>query len=995
MRFLVVLWLTLAAVVSTAHAQYSEWQHSGSMWILTTPEGADLPDSAAVSEFPVLVRLHRDFFPFSEAAKDGRDIRFSSGDKSLAFEIENWKAESGKASIWVRIPEIIGNDRQEITIHWGNPDAASESSGKAVFNESNGCLSVWHLGAEVRDVVGTLKSDDKGTSRTTGMIGDARHFPGGKGVFCGDDITSFPIGSEPHSTQAWFRSDSSRGRILSWGKEKAQGKVQMWYQSPPHIYVDCYFSNGNTRATIPDRSRGWTHVVHTFHDGRARLFLNGEKVVDESSRAPSLNIERPARMWIGGWYNNYDYQGDIDEVRISSVARSTDWVRLEYENQKPNQSLVGLVVQPGDEFRVTPQSVEVNEGGAVEFTATAKGALKTYWKQLGDEKRILATDRLRLQFKPGRVTRDTQIALSFEAVYPDGVRRTELPVLVRNTLPEPAFALKGPAEWDGRTPIEIRPEITNLLALESAGVHKLTYDWDVSGLATVNQPQTDTLVLHRAQNSGQMTVTLSLSNGGEPTLVSTQIDVAEPASDPDVQRPQGEVEMPVEGQFYARDDSGQGTLYYRGVLKEKADRVFVRILADGKQFATKSKSLAADGSYELAVKLDAALVNYSVEFGIRGDNQEKVLHRAGDIVCGDAYLIDGQSNALATDTREDSPRETNDWVRSYGRPRFFKEGERENLWCRPVWKAHRRNQQTGEHIAELGWWGMKLANQLVESQQVPIFMLNAAVGGTRIDQHQRNEDDPTDLTTIYGRMLWRLRQAKLTHGIRAIIWHQGENDQGAAGPDGGYGWETYEKYFVSMSAAWKRDCPNVRRYYMFQIWPSACAMGRDGHGDMLRERQRTLPRHYSNMEILSTLGIQPPGGCHFPLEGWGVLADRVQRLIERDFYGAKFAEPITAANLIRTYYSDDQTAITLEFDQPVVWHDQLVSQFYLDDEKGRISSGSVKNNVLTLKLIEPGAFSRITYLKESSWNQNNLLRGTNGMAALTFCNVPIDPKPAD
>ena len=125
-------------------------------------------------------------------------------------------------------------------------------------------------------------------------------------------------------------------------------------------------------------------------------------------------------------------------------------------------------------------------------------------------------------------------------------------------------------------------------------------------------------------------------------------------------------------------------------------------------------------------------------------DRDKVLHRAGDIVCGDAYLIDGQSNALATDTREDSPRQTNEWVRSYGRPRFFKEGERENLWCRPVWKAQR------EHIAELGWWGMKLANQLVESQQVPIFMLNAAVGGTRIDQHQRNEADPTDLNTIYG-----------------------------------------------------------------------------------------------------------------------------------------------------------------------------------------------------------------------------------------------------
>ena len=196
-----------------------------------------------------------------------------------------------------------------------------------------------------------------------------------------------------------------------------------------------------------------------------------------------------------------------------------------------------------------------------------------------------------------------------------------------------------------------------------------------------------------------------------------------------------------------------------------------------------------------------------------------------------------------------------------------------------------------------------------------------------------------------------------------------------------------------MSAAWKRDFPNVRRYYMFQIWPSACAMGRDGNGDMLREQQRALPRLYSNMEILSTLGIQPPGGCHFPLKGWGVFADRAQRLIERDFYGAKFDEPITAANLNGAHYSDDKRAtINLEFDQPIVWDSQLVSQFYLDDEKGKIESASVKGNVLTLKLTEAGSFTRITYLKESSWNPKNLLRGTNGMAALTFCNVLISPN---
>jgi hypothetical protein len=187
---------------------------------------------------------------------------------------------------------------------------------------------------------------------------------------------------------------------------------------------------------------------------------------------------------------------------------------------------------------------------------------------------------------------------------------------------------------------------------------------------------------------------------------------------------------------------------------------------------------------------------------------------------------------------------------------------------------------------------------LLESQQVPIFIINAAVGGTRIDQHQRNASDPTDLTTLYGRMLWRVQPAKLTHGIRAILWHQGENDQGTDGPTGGYGWETYQQLFVDMSAAWKQDFPNVQHYYVFQTWPDSCSMdGRSGSGDVLSEQQRTLPQLYSNLSIMSTLGIRPPGGCHFPLAGWAEFARLIHPLIERDLYGKVPAASITPPNL--------------------------------------------------------------------------------------------------
>jgi len=933
----------------------------------------------------LLVRLHRDHFRFSETEEDGSDIRFSAGATPLSYEIDAWNKEAGTASIWVRIPLIKGNDRQEIRIHWGRADAKNASNGKAVFNASNGYIGVWHLGQEVRDLVGNLESEDKGTTKVKGMIGWARHFPGKRGVFCGTDIQTLPLGGAPHTTQAWFRPDTSNGRIVCWGNEKRAGKVTMCYRSPPAIRMDCYFSNGDVRAEIPGRTQGWTHAVYTFEEEQAILYINGMKRGAGNPRHTPMALERPARMWIGGWYDTYDYVGDVDEVRISGTARSADWVRLEYENQKPVQTLVGPVVQDGDVFSVSPSSVAMNEGETVELTARAGGAQQVYWSVIrGDQASVIASDRFKISFAAGRVTGDRACAIRLDAVYGDVMRSIEVPVTVKETLPEPEFALKAPKDWDGRQTIEIQPEIRNLEAMRNTGVGELDYKWDVSGLATIKDEESGKLVLHRAQNSGKMTVTLSLANGGDAVTASTDVVVQEPETDAWIPWVPGDNEMPVEGQFYTRDDSGKGSLYCKGSLAEKAEEVFLRVFADEKKYAEERRAPGKDGAYSFAIKLEPILVKYRIEFGTRTGGGETVLHRAGDIVCGDAYLIDGQSNALATDTREESPRVMNEWVRSYGRPRFFKEGQRENLWCKPVWKARK------EDLAELGWWGMELAKRLVESRKIPIFIVNGASGGTRIDQHQRNDENPTDLDTIYGRLLWRVKEARLTHGIRAIIWHQGENDQGALGPDGGYGWETYQHYFIEMSADWKRDFPNLSRYYIFQIWPSACAMGRDGNGDLLREKQRTLPRLYSNMEILSTLGIRPGGDCHYPLDGWSVFARRIQHLIERDFYGLEADGPITAPNLLRAYYTDAaRRSIALEFDQPVVWDDPLAGQFYLDDAKGCVVGGRVTGNVLTLRLREPAVFERITYLKEESWAQDNILIGKNGMAALTFCNVPI------
>jgi hypothetical protein len=975
----------LLVLLETAQAQYQGWRHSGSVYLLTTPEGANLPASASEDGFPLLVRLHKDFFNFSQAKAHGEDIRFSTSTGTpLAYQVEEWDSANGTAGIWVRIPTIKGNARQEIKLYWGKTDAASESNGSAVFNESNGFLSVWHMNDPVKDEVGTLTSINVGTTASAGMVGEGRHFGGGQGIKCGENITTYPSGASAHSSEAWFRADKPNTNIIAWGNEQAQGKVVMQFRSPPHITMDCYFSDGNVKGNSTLRMSRWIHVVHTYQREDSRIYVNGLLDGVSTSRGAPLAIRSPAKMWIGGWYDNFNFVGDIDEVRISKVARSADWITLQYENQKALQTLVGPVVQPGNRFSVSQSQVTLPEGKSVTIIAEAGGTQKLYWiLKRGGQETIAAVDRYSIAYDAGRVVGDQSFTIQFKAIYPDEVRTKDIAVTIREDIPEPVFTLKAPAKWDGRETIEVIPQIANLKEMQAKGVATLEYNWTVSDIAIIKEIARGKLILKRAQNSGKMTVTLAVNNGGAEVTAATTILVKEPRKDAWVQRTPAEDEKPEDNQFYARDDNNEGTLYYNGSLSNTADSVFLKVYADGKLIKTERQKPTTEKSYAFTARLKPGLIKYKVEFGSKAGGTETILRIAKNLVCGDAYLIEGQSNALATDTGEKSPPETSDWIRSYGSPRGEQNGPRQNLWCYPVWKAEKGEQ------AELGWWGMELAKRLVESQKIPIFIINGAVGGTRIDQHQRCETNHTDLTTIYGRMLWRVEQARLTHGIRGVLWHQGESDQGSDGPDGGYGWETYQQYFVEMSAAWKQDFPNLRHYYIFQIWPNSCSMG-NGHGDMLREVQRTLPRLYSHMDIMPTLGIKPPGGCHYPLTGWAEFARLMQPLIERDFYGKVPTTSITAPNLKKAYYtSTAKDAITLELDQPVVWADALASQFYLDGIADRVASGAVSGNVVTLQLKEASAVKKITYLKEMNWSQEKLMIGANGIAALTFCNVPI------
>ncbi|MCY3018133.1 MAG: DUF2341 domain-containing protein, partial [Planctomycetota bacterium] len=917
------------------------------------------------------------------AGQQGEDLRFSSGTGTpLVYQIEEWDAANGTASIWVRIPTIKGNARQEIKLHWGKADAPSESNGAAVFNADNGYASVLHMSEALKDELGAVTPVDAGTTLAAGIIGEGRHFVPGKGVNCGNHITTYPFSDSPFTSEAWFRAEpaAAGSMILYWGRyaTRFNGKtgdgneVAIGIDSPPRLGWGSD-GPGGARAGTALRMKQWTHVAATYAEGTSRIYVNGTPAGSNYHKA-AMSLVNDICMNIGGWRGgSYSFAGDIDEVRVSRVARSAEWMRLQYENQNPMQTLVGPVVQKGTEFAVSPTEISLLEGKKIAVGAKAGGAQKVYWILMGDgAERVVAADRYSYTLEAGRVVADKAFVLQFRAVYANEIKTIEIPVGIKEDIPEPVVALQAPAAWNGRETIEVILVISNLAAMKAKGACELKTTWAVSGGAVIKEGGLDKLILKRSQCSGTITIKAAVNNGGADSIATALIQVTEPKQDAWVQRTPGKDEKPEDNQFYARDDKNEGTLFYNGSLDQAADAVYLKVYADDKVFKTESQKLAADKTYAFTVKLKPGLVRYKVEFGTKAGETETVLRTVNNPVCGDAYIIQGQSNAEATGPNNgpavDPPTPFNDWIRSYGNSHNgsvkggWGNAIRTRIWGKPDYG-----------LCQIGAWGMVLANNLVEKYRIPICIMNGAVGGTRIDQHQRNEANHNAPATIYGLLLTRIEGARLTHGIRGVLWHQGENNQGSASPTGDYDWKSYQQYFVDLAAAWKQDYPNIQHYYIWQIWPSGCNMGGTNAGDMLLEVQRTLPALFSNMRIMSTLGIVSKssgrGLCHFDLEGYAQLAQLMSPLVEQDSYGFVPAREMTVPNLRRAWFtSAAKNEIALDFGQPMAWKDGCDAWFNLDDSKAPFSAGKAVGNVITVQLKVSTEAKTISYLSGKNWD---------------------------
>jgi hypothetical protein len=349
----------------------SGWNYSRKIILNTSSSGASV--AGAVTGFPVLVRLTGDNFDFTQAGNNGEDIRFTKPDNTfLPYEIERWDPVAGLAEVWVKVDTVRGGDStQSLTMYWGasaGSATSSMSNGAAVFDSASGFEGVWHLnetsGARAADAshngfTGTYKGGlPRGESGPLGICQNIMR-PDTDYVDMGNVLNP---GVKNFSIGVWLkrRALGTQQAIIAKTNGNAPSAAYGYLfnfdsDNLPHLYMatgsgswggDSTF-DVKTDLAIAD-STTWHYVFvvidrsdnalcKMYVDGIDRTGHIGGNITHISAIVNAINLHIGTES-----DHNCSFSGSLGEATIAFTARSADWVKLCYMNQKAQDELIGF-----------------------------------------------------------------------------------------------------------------------------------------------------------------------------------------------------------------------------------------------------------------------------------------------------------------------------------------------------------------------------------------------------------------------------------------------------------------------------------------------------------------------------------------------------------------------------------------------------------------------------------------------------------------------------
>jgi biopolymer transport protein ExbB len=292
-------------------------------------------------EVPVLVHLDETRFDFERAAADGADVRFVLEDGTvLPHEIEAWSPPK-EAFVWLRLPRV-GDDPLTVWLYSDNPDA--EPLGRETEVWSNGYVAVWHFAGDLLDstanAVHCAPTTELGSE--IGRFGLALGLGDGFGL-CDDTDALDGLFQGGGTIDAWIHPTevtSDSGRIV----DKASSTTPGGYNLAARTDESVHFARGHSLNLGMWRTDGgsvprnaWTRVTVTYAEGDlppiVTLYVDGVNADADETSAPlgSPDEEEGLPLAIGNiaGSQNRQFIGLVDEIRLSRVIRSPEWIAFQ------------------------------------------------------------------------------------------------------------------------------------------------------------------------------------------------------------------------------------------------------------------------------------------------------------------------------------------------------------------------------------------------------------------------------------------------------------------------------------------------------------------------------------------------------------------------------------------------------------------------------------------------------------------------------------------
>jgi hypothetical protein len=371
-KFIVSFSLIVLLFNSTSTPGIAVWNSSWQYRFKYTIDNSSLNNT--LSDFPLHIDLSSAPASFwNNVASDGSDIRIiDSNDTTnltVSAHLEGWDKENNKGHIWVKKTVSPKSQTDFIWIYYGNPNASSSWNKSQTYNTNY--ISVWHLDESPADGEthydatsnnSAIFYDSSGNSDTnvTGKIDGADELDGNTGYLIIANEANFDFEDTTFTIEGWLKTTQTTVGYIASKWTSGTGGWLIDINDITGNKLGASIKNGSSsvaeRASSSSINNGtWKHFAVVFttntatpEDNDIKIYINGQ--LDQGDLVTSLNsyISSDSQLLLGRRSTGDYYSGFLDEIRVSSIERSGEWIEFSYLSDS------GSAVTAGEEEDISP-----------------------------------------------------------------------------------------------------------------------------------------------------------------------------------------------------------------------------------------------------------------------------------------------------------------------------------------------------------------------------------------------------------------------------------------------------------------------------------------------------------------------------------------------------------------------------------------------------------------------------------------------------------------